>query len=152
VSDEALVLAKVRIEELLSFFGINADVDARLVEDVIELDVEDGDGRLIGHRGENLNALQHLVNMMVRAASPERVFVRLDIAGYNRARNESLAAKANEEADLVAQTGSEKIMRPMTPAERRIVHMALSERNDIFTESTGADPRRRVVIKKRAKD
>lgn len=150
MNDDVLAFAKLRCEELLTFFEVNTNV--RLAEDgdtiLLTADVADG-GRLIGHRGETLQALQHLLNMMVKNRTTDRVFVSLDIAGYKKGRAEALGAQAVAEAEKVKQTGTSISLRPMNPAERRIVHMALSEVEGITTESEGEGRDRRVVIKKK---
>lgn len=150
MNDDLLALAKVRLEDILSFFEINADVKVSEEDEQIKLSVDtDGGGRLIGRHGETLAALQHLLNALVRRQTTERVFVNLDVAGYKAAQAEKLAAKAKSLAEKAISTGQPQTMRPMTPAERRLVHMALADFSEIETESTGEDPYRRVVIKKK---
>lgn len=145
---DALALAKLRFEELLSFFEINADVQMEEDGDSILLNVEVSDsGQLIGHRGENLRALQQLLNVMVRSRHDERVFVSVDINGYKKGRAEQLAKRAKEDAAKVIETGQEKRLRPMSAGDRRIIHMTLAEIPEVTTESVGADPRRFIVIK-----
>jgi spoIIIJ-associated protein len=149
MNDDLLAWAKLRCEELLTFFAVNTDVKLTEEGDTIHIaaDVADS-GRLIGHRGETLQALQHLLNMMVKNRTAERVFVSLDIAGYKKGRSEALGAQAVAEAEKVKQTGVAHSLRPMSPAERRIVHMALADVEGITTESEGEGRERRVVIKK----
>jgi spoIIIJ-associated protein len=151
MNEDLLALAKLRFEELLAFFGVN--VDAKVEEDgnTIRLSADTSDGgRLIGHRGETLSAIQHLVNMMVRTKTTERIFVNIDIAGYKQARVDHLMEQARAQAEEVRESGQEKKLRPMNAAERRIVHMALQDFPDLETESVGEDPHRRVVIKKKS--
>jgi spoIIIJ-associated protein len=147
--DEAITRAKVHLEELLTFFGVNAKVQVKQEDDRIELTVDaDTAGQLIGHKGETLMAIQHLVNMMVRNHTTERLYVGVDIAGYKQARTEQLMQQAQTWAQKVISSGEEESLRPMNARERRIVHMALSEIPGIVTESVGVDPKRRIVIKK----
>jgi spoIIIJ-associated protein len=150
MSEDLQALAKLRLEEMLSFFGVNAAVKITEEDNAIRLNVEaDTTGRLIGHRGETLRALQHLLNVLVRARTTENVYISLDIAGYKQALADRLAAKAKQAAEEVIETGKEHYLRPMNAAERRIVHMALADISGVYTESTGEDPNRRVIIKKR---
>lgn len=142
-------LAKRRLEELISFFGLNVSVAAEQTEDGVELQIEsDATGRLIGHHGETLRSLQHLLNMMMREAAPGVRFV-VDVGGYRKARAEQLADMARSAAAKAVETGEEVVLRPMNAAERRLVHMALADSKDVETESRGEDPHRRIVIKKR---
>lgn len=151
MSQDLTALAKVRLEELLTFFGINTKVKAAETEGRIDLDVEVADtARLIGRHGETLKAIQHLVNMMVRRETTERVFVRVDIAGYHKARGEAAEQKARDAAQSVLETGQPVTLPPMTPAERRLVHVVLSEIPELASESIGEDPKRQVVIKKKS--
>jgi spoIIIJ-associated protein len=142
-------VAKQRLEELVSFFGANVDVEATLTDDGIELNIETTpiSPRLIGHRGETLRAIEFLVNQMVKHHDGESPRVLVDVAGYKQARRESLTQLAQEIAGRVKDTGAEEELKPMNPAERRIVHMALREIDGVETESRGSDRERRIVIK-----
>ena len=146
--EDAIALAKVRLEEVLTFFGINTKVKVDDQEERVDLLIEtDEDAILIGHRGENLRALQHVLNMMLRNQSDQRMFCGIDVGGYKKARNEAVMTKAHEQALKVIETGESITLAPMTPAERRLVHMVVQELEGIDTESVGAEPKRRVKIK-----
>lgn len=149
MDQDTVAYAKVKLEELLAFFGINADIDVSEDDDRVTLDVQTTDsGRLIGHHGETLRALQYLLNQMVSRHTGERSFVALDIAGYKKGRAETLTAKARTTAEEVADTGKSQTLGPLNAQERRVVHMAISDIEGIETESTGVDPHRKVIIKK----
>ncbi len=70
----------------------------------------------------------------------------MDVAGYRAARRESLEELAREVAARVADTGQEEELKPMNPAERRIVHMVLRDLPGVATESRGEDRQRRIVV------
>ena len=149
MSDDITALAKLRLEELLAFFGINTKAKVVEGDGSVELRVDaDPSGRLIGHHGEVLRSIQHLVNAMVRAKTTERVFVSVDIAGYKQARFELAEAKAREAAEQVLSSGQPQTLPPMSAAERRAVHVILAEMPGIVTESAGSEPNRQVVVKK----
>jgi spoIIIJ-associated protein len=142
--------AKKHLEDLLTFFGVNTSVDAHQQDDRIELFVDaDDSGHLIGHRGETLSSLQHILNMIIRRETDERVYVHIDIGGYRKARLERLEARTHEVVTKVAGDGEEVMLPPMTPAERRHIHSLLSDHESVVTESRGEGTRRRLVIKKR---
>jgi spoIIIJ-associated protein len=143
-------LAKRRVEELVSFFEINADVKVTETDEAIELEIlnNEATARLIGTRGETLRSIEHLVNMMVKRATTERVRVNLDVAGYKKARDAGLEKMATDAAQKVLATGEEEVLRPMSPSERRVVHLALKDSEGIVTESRGEDPRRFIVVQK----
>ena len=102
---------------------------------------------LIGKRGEILSNIQYLLGRIFSKQSEERIFVDLDINQYKSKKADYLKNVAKEVADEVALMGQEKPMMPMSAFERRIVHMYLSERNDVISESQGDEPDRRIIIK-----
>jgi len=140
--------AKRQLEELVSFMGINVVAEAAETEDGIQLAInsEHDTARLIGHHGETLRAIEYLVAQMVKTEAEDAPRVMVDVAGYREARRASLEEKARELARRVQETGREEAMRPMNPAERRIVHMALQDISGITTESRGDGRGRRLVI------
>jgi len=142
-------LAKQRLEELIAFFGANVEASADETDDGIELSIESSSvsPRLIGHRGETLRAIEFLVNQMVKHEDGEAPRILVDIAGYKQARREALIQTAKEVAERVKQTGTEEELKPMNPADRRIVHMTLREIDGVDTESRGYDRDRRIVVK-----
>jgi spoIIIJ-associated protein len=145
---DTLEFAKLRLEELVSFFGINVQVAADVTDDGIELSIGStpSSPRLIGHRGETLRALEYLVNQMVKAHDGLAPRVLVDIAGYKEARRQSLIELAGEVAARVKQSGAEEELKPMNPADRRTVHMALREIDGVATESRGDGYDRRIVV------
>ncbi|MDR2711822.1 MAG: Jag N-terminal domain-containing protein [Clostridiales bacterium] len=110
-----------------------------------------GLGILIGRRGETLNALQYLANLCVNRGKvqAERVRLVLDVAGYRESREETLMALARKMADKAVRTGRRVELEPMSPHERRIVHMALQDDRRVDTSSQGEEPYRRVIIRKK---
>jgi spoIIIJ-associated protein len=106
-------------------------------------------GVIIGRRGETLDALQYLTNLVVNRKMHERKRIILDAEGYRERRAETLEKLARRLADKVKRTGQRVFLEPMNPQERRIIHTALQ--NDIYvtTLSEGDEPFRKVVIKPR---
>jgi len=101
---------------------------------------------LIGRRGETLNSLQYLLNVLVsRQGSSKQVF-GVDIEGYRRHREETLVDMAQEIAAEVRATGDVITLEPMPAAERRIIHLALQEEDGINTESVGRGEDRQVEV------
>ncbi len=146
--EDSIVLAKVRLEELLTFFGINTRVQIEDTDDHVELLVETEDsGYMIGHRGENLRALQYVLNMMLRGEAEDPLRVGVDIGGYKKARSEQILAKAKEQVAQVLETGQSLNLPPMPASERRLVHMVVTETDGVDSESSGYEPKRFVIIK-----
>lgn len=143
--------AKQHFEDLLAFFGINAEATVERDEDTILLAVDSEDGaHVIGHRGETLEALQHVLNMMIRRETADRVYVRVDVGSYRKGRLERLQEQASEAARKVADGEEDEVSLPqMNAAERRQIHSIFSDHEHITTESRGEDKRRRLVVKRK---
>ena len=108
----------------------------------------DSSNLLIGKKGKNLDALQLLANTYMNKVagddSPWRVV--LDSEGYRARREDSLIRMARRTADLAVKTGSSRLLEPMNPFERRLVHTAVNERDDVVTKSEGEGLYKRVRI------
>ena len=112
-----------------------------------QVDIEGEDaGLLIGRRGETLRSLQFIVNVIVNRNSEQSVRVLLDVEEYRLRRQRALEELAQRVASKVAATGRSVSLEPMPPAERRVIHMALSNNPSVTTESDGWGNRRRVSI------
>ena len=139
------------LSTLLNKMGVSADVYLRepyTGDDegpVFEIEGDDS-GLLIGTRGETLRALQFIVSFLVSRRMGERTNLMVDVEGYQQRRYDSVANLARRVAQRVAQRGRSIPLEPMPPNERRQVHMALADRDDVETESDGYGDRRKVVI------
>jgi len=133
---------------LVSAFGTTGDVKVHREEGEIEVRVEGTElGLMVGPGGATLLAIQDLT----RVASQRRLGdqdsrLRIDIAGYRERRREALSRFANKVAEEVKETGSARMLEPMSSADRKIVHDTLVEFEGVSTRSEGEDPRRRVVV------
>ena len=136
-------------DELVRAFGLDASVAAEVVDDDIELRVEGSSlGVLVGPKGATLHALEELVRAVVQhAAGGQSARLHLDVAGYRQRRREALAAFAEQVANEVIDSGTEKALEPMNPPDRKVVHDTVAELDGVETTSVGEEPRRRVVIK-----
>lgn len=103
---------------------------------------------LIGKKGKNLDALQLLSNVYLnRVAGDEAPWrVVLDTEGYRARREESLIRMAHRVADEAARTRSSRLLEPMNPFERRLIHTAINDRDDVVTKSEGDGLYKRVRI------
>ena len=106
-------------------------------------------GLLIGRRGETLNALQYLTNLVINKNRNDHIRVVLDVEGYREGREETLTALAHKMAEKAVRTGRRIELEPMNPHERRVVHLALQNDKRVDTISHGEEPYRRVVISKK---
>lgn len=148
--DESINFAKKYLEDVLSFFGLNTDVHVSCDDDVIELTVPSThlNGFLIGQRGETLRSLQQLIATTLKNREAELTRVNLDVADYKKQRNERLASQVEEWAKSVRETGEPMHLRPMSAAERRVVHQTLTDYGDLETHSEGEGRDRHVVLSK----
>jgi spoIIIJ-associated protein len=102
---------------------------------------------LIGQQGTNLQALQHIIRMVLRNKTQDRINFILDINSYREERVEHIKKIAEEAARLAVEEKRAIIMKPMAAFERRIVHMILAENPKIVTESIGEGENRKVVVR-----
>lgn len=103
-------------------------------------------GVLIGKRGQTLDALQYLTTLAANRNSDSRQKIVIDVEDYRQRRAETLMRLAERLADKVKRQGEPVVLEPMTPMERKIIHMALQDDRRISTYSEGEEPNRKVVI------
>jgi spoIIIJ-associated protein len=102
-------------------------------------------GMLIGRRGQTLDALEYLINRIIsREVRAERVTI--DAEDYRERRRESLEALAHSLAERVRRRGRPLSLNPMSPRDRRIIHLALQGESSVVTRSTGDGHYRRLII------
>ena len=112
---------------------------------IIDLSGEDS-GLRIGRRGQTLQSLQFLVNLIVRKKYGDEVRVALDVERYRERRESSLRDMASKVASRVAASSRSVTLEPMSPADRRIVHTTLTDFPGVATESSGVGDDRKVTI------
>ena len=101
---------------------------------------------LIGKRGQTLNSLQYLTQLVINRSSGQYLNVMVDAEHYRERRNETLIHLAQRLAQKAVQTKKEVSLEPMPSYERKIIHTALIENKKIKTYSSGEDPHRHIVI------
>ena len=103
-------------------------------------------GFLIGHRGETLDAIQHLCNYAINKGISGHVRVNVDAEEYRQKREDSLRRYARKKAQQVLKARRRTTLEPMNAYERHVIHATLQEMENITTHSTATEPNRRVVI------
>ena len=106
-----------------------------------------GLGSVIGRRGETLDALQYLTNLVVNRQFEEKCRIVLDVEGYRAELEKTLTHLAKKMADKARRTGRDVMLEPMSPHERRVIHIALQNESGIKTVSVGEEPYRKIIIK-----
>ncbi len=113
----------------------------------ISLNIEGDDlGILIGRRGQTLSCLQYIVRLIVGHQKRSWLPIIIDVEGYKQRRYQALQAFARQMAEQVKTKKMSFTLEPMPAYERRIIHLALAEHQDVMTESIGQGESRRVVI------
>ena len=141
------------LEGVLGAFGMDgsvAVVQEPADDDAIEMAVTGQElGLLVGQKGMTLNALQELTRTVVQreADGAKTSRLRVDVAGYRARRTEALQEFARKIAADVIESGNEKLLEPMGPADRKVVHDTANDIDGVETGSEGEEPRRRVVIR-----
>src|SRR5581483_3616619 len=133
---------------LVDRLGMAAEVESELLdEETVEVRVTGSDlGILIGPRGDTLAALQELTRTVVqRRLGAHNGRLLVDVSGYRQKRRAALERFTREVADQVRSTGQRRVLEPMSPADRKVVHDTINEIDGLTTTSEGEEPRRRVV-------
>lgn len=148
-------VAVAALYTILAHMGVQAGIEVHPAEgeEPLVLNIRGADERsasalsvLIGRRGETLAALQLLLHLVISRQADTRDRVIVDVEGYRQRREENLRSMAQRIAEQVRTSGRAVMLEAMPPNERRIVHMALADYEDISTESEGEGDQRRVVV------
>lgn len=137
------------VKNLVEHMCIEAKVLAACDTDAIRLRIDsDAMGALIGHRGETLDSIQYLTALVINRNRKEEGYTRVTIntEDYREKREETLTKLAKRVAQQVRNTGRARVLEPMNPYERRILHSALQNNPFVLTHSEGEEPNRRVVV------
>ncbi|MBI2021454.1 KH domain-containing protein [Candidatus Daviesbacteria bacterium] len=135
------------LENILSLLALEGSFEVEEKEDgvFVSIDTEEA-GKLIGHQGETLTALQLLVNLIVSKQEGFGKRIIIDVSGWRKNKEEEVAHKAREWAQKVLEEGQPLELLPMPAWQRRIVHVTIQQTPGVSSESTGEGPDRHLVI------
>jgi len=136
-----------RLLDLLDYDG-DIDLDVEAGRAVVSIDGGTDLEKLVGSRGQVLEALQELTRLAVQQDTGVRSRLMLDISGWRAGRRDELSSLGKKTAQEVLETGKETRLRPMTPFERKIIHDAVASVSGVHSESEGEEPSRKVVVYK----
>lgn len=151
-SDDYLIeegeIAGDYLEQLLDVLDFDGDIDLDVEGDRAIVSIDGGKdlSKLVGRKGEVLDALQELTRLAVQQSTGERSRLMLDVAGWRAGRRAELTTLGRDAAQRVLESGEREALSPMTPFERKIVHDAVAGIDGVSSESEGAEPSRRVVV------
>jgi spoIIIJ-associated protein len=152
--DATLLLSEEIVSELLEKMNLSASVEARYGEEAEKLpfrpilvNISGNDlSVLIGRRAKTLNALQYITRLILGKELQHGIPLSIDVEGYRERREQQVRQLARRVAEQVVDTNRMQALEPMPPNERRFAHLELQDNPAVYTESTGEEPNRKVVI------
>lgn len=150
VSEQAVESAKSFLENVFQSMDLRVTMERRVADGTVTFNLHGEDlGILIGKHGQTLDSLQYLTNLVANKDAQDRTRFIIDIENYRQRRVETLMVLAKKLASQVKRTREKVVLEPMTPHERKIIHMALQDDRRVTTNSEGEEPHRYVVIELR---
>jgi spoIIIJ-associated protein len=150
VVNDAVHIAKEFLDNVFFYMSVSADTEISKDDDVLRIDITNVNpsdkGIIIGKRGNTLDAIQYLLSLTINKDRDDYIRVTLDIEDYRKKREETLVRLAERMADKARKSRRPVKLEPMNPYERRIIHSALQDFEEVTTYSEGSEPYRRVVI------
>ena len=144
---DAIGEVDVFIRTIMKYLGVDADLRIELEEDAIYATITGDDtGILIGRFGQTLDSVQYLLNVILSHKYPGHQKVILNISDYRQRREMSLRKMARNLAVKVTKTRKNVSLAPMSPHDRRLIHLALADMKHVVTFSEGSGKNRKVVI------
>lgn len=152
LSDEQFESSKIQLEIFLNeFLKLIGDANFKIEKnnDFVNVYIDGKDSsKLIGFKGEVINSLQNILNVIASKNQNCRIKVFLDVSGYKKKREDELKCVARKFEKVVAKNGKKVILEPMNSYERKIIHTELQDSSLVKTYSIGEEPNRKVVIEK----
>lgn len=148
---ELVELVEKKVNELLSLMGTKAKAKASYDKEneavLVDIDSEEEAGLLIGRHGETLASLQAILGIMVRQKTGEWARVVVNVGDWREKQESYLREMAQVTSERAKQTGEPQYLYNLTPAQRRVVHLALSADKEVETFSEGEGDERYLVVR-----
>lgn len=139
------------ITKLTNLMGFETEIETIESENGSVLNIKSEDSSLlIGRGGENLKALQHITNLILYSDGSfedNRIRFQIDVDNYRHNQKQNLLRTIDRVIQQVRRSTRPEVLQPMSAYDRKTVHMELSKHADLFTESIGEEPNRRIVVK-----
>lgn len=148
MSEEDVNLVVDFTNQVLGSSGLDLKAGAEHTDDGLKIQVRGEDvALLLGHNAELLDALEYLGNRVLARASGDEARLVFDSSGYRARREKELRLMAEKAAEKVRLSRIPFSFDPMTPNERRIIHLTLANDSSVTTESQGNGENRKVTIR-----
>lgn len=147
---ETEILRKA-VEEMLELMTVKAKADVSYDKEqeafVVNIEAGDATGLIIGKKGETLSSLQTILGVMLKQKTDEWKRVVVNVGDYREKEEEYLKGLAESSAARAKETGQPQMLYNLKPWQRRIIHMYLSDKSEVITESEGEGEDRYLVVK-----
>ncbi len=145
--DKEVAAFEKALDEVVELVEMELEATVTRQEDVIEIHIEGEDGEFLVERdGLLLRAIEHLLPRLVRGLVGYGLPCRVDCNGFQQARESELREMAGGMAELARRQGKPQKLEPMSPADRRLVHLALADDPTVRTESEGSGYMKRIKV------
>lgn len=135
------------LQEVFAKMKLAVQFSVEVFDSEVSINITGEDaGIIIGRRGETLDAIQYLTNLVVNRKCGGYKRVVIDVESYRLKRQEALTLLAERVAAKVVKIGKDVALEPMNPYERRIIHFSLQDNDKVETHSEGEEPNRKVVV------
>lgn len=134
------------INRLVSFLPVPVEARVRMYKDTVHLELAGRELREFQKHEDVADALGHVLELIINRRAKNKITVKASFAEDKLSREEELARLARAAADRVASRRAQEALRPMSPRERRIVHLTLERDDRVVTESSGKGRGRHIVI------
>lgn len=139
--------ARKFLENVVASMNVSAKIDVQVNGKNVKFDLSGEKlAVLIGKRGQTLNSLQYLTQLVANRFADQYLNIIIDAENYRGRREETLIQLAERLADKAIRTGQDVPLEPMPSYERKVIHSALVNKKRVKTFSSGTDPKRHIVI------
>lgn len=140
-------LGLTALQKILDYLTDGVNISLEKNQDKFLYRIEGGNSSmLIGKRGQNLEAIQYIIDKIVNKNMTKHIRIQVDVAGYTEKRKENLIKMAERMAQKTKRTGKPSTVGPMNAQDRRIVHIALKNFRGVRTQSMGEGYYRKLMI------
>ncbi|MDR1028645.1 MAG: protein jag, partial [Clostridiales Family XIII bacterium] len=142
--------ASLFLREVIANMKLDVSIKTFLNDECNFIEISGADAKtVIGKRGQTLDSIQYLTNLVANKKKDEYLRVIIDVEGYRTRREKTLERLAVKLAKKVQKSGRSLRLEPMNPYERKVIHSTLQNIEGVSTRSEGEEPYRRVIIEKK---